>query len=199
MNLEVYDGVLHSPYFVFIRDWNYGESEMLSRLGISQDYKESSKLNWRDHYFCMLQRDSWTVIADSWYYDLWHSLEFLDSIRKIARDHELLLLMVGDSDNSFEIEYHKEGVLKRQFIFDQVETAGTQLCDYGEPFEAESKIHLGGDPLKVLFSLPDELNIPWKVSGSEEFRFFTKRYRKEDRKAGVTWKSRLLGTQGGRS
>jgi hypothetical protein len=111
----------------------------------------------------------WTVIADSWYYLLWHWTRPPLAIDALARDYELYVCFVGDSDMAYAFEYHKNGTLRRKHVVDspkfddQIVTA-----DFGEPLQAEADIWDRDidDAIRIQL-LAESLGIPLLVCESQ--------------------------------
>ena len=195
---QILDGQLHAPFFVFIRDWNVEDDQSALRVFGLEGYSSSQKVGDHDCYITFSKHGEWTQIADDWYYTLWHSRAFLDAVREIASTHEVFLFMVGDADFSFEIEYHKAGKLMRQFINDQPPFgSGKVLSDVGDPFPPESKITLGADPLRELWSIAASIGCPTTIQRSD-LRLYSKRYER-DAVNECPWDNRILSSQNSRA
>jgi hypothetical protein len=66
------DGELHAPHFIFLRcAGQYSDAELLGRFGLPtyRPTKEAPRLG---RYAILADDGEWTMIADDWYYTLWH-------------------------------------------------------------------------------------------------------------------------------
>ncbi|MDU9047261.1 MAG: hypothetical protein Q3M30_00310 [Candidatus Electrothrix sp. Rat3] len=176
----IIDDRLHAPYFTFIKEeGKLSVTKLLQTLEI-EGYKSTEYVEDFNHYFFIVRDGKWTHIIDDWYYTLWHSKPFLSNIRKLASNYEIFSFMIGDSDNSFEIEYHRGGQMMRHFIFDQSPFGNGEVKeDLGKKFEIESKIKIGDDPLNHLWSIADSLGINSNHK-QDEIDIFTKPYKRHD-------------------
>ena len=191
---QILNGQLHAPFFVFIRDWHVDDDQSALRIFGLEGYSSGRKVGAHDCYIALSKHGDWTRIADDWYYTLWHSQAFLGAVREIASSHEVFLFMVGDADYSFEIEHHKAGNLKRQFIYDQPPFgSGKVLSDVGDPFPQESKITLGEDPLPELWSIAASIGYPTTTQG-RELHLYSKRYERGAANE-CPWDNRILNLQ----
>jgi hypothetical protein len=173
---RVIDGHIHAPFFVFIRGWtSEDEATSLTTFGL-EGYSSNRKVGDHDRYVTICDQGDWYQIADDWYYTLWHSRPFLETIRDLAKRHEVLLFMVGEADYSFEIEYHKAGIMQRQFIYDQPPMGtGRILSDVGTPFPDEAEIVLGKEMLESLWRITGPLGIPTRAE-KNHLRVYSKPY-----------------------
>eukprot|EP00913_Durusdinium_trenchii_P035227 g32957.t1 len=121
------------------------------------------------HYVVLIDAGDWTVVADSWSYNLWHSPETRIAIDVLARDYDLYVCSVGDCDLSYAFEYHKNGALRRKHVVespafnDQIVTA-----DLGEPLQGEGDIwDRDIDDAFRIQLLGESLGIPMIVSYSQ--------------------------------
>ena len=166
---DILNGRLHSGHFVCIRDHQrIGDVEILDRLGISE-YQRLTDKKPNGPYVVLFDAGTWTVIADSWYYNLWHSPQTRLAIDALARAYDLYVCSVGDCDLSYSIEYHENGTLRRKHVVDapglndQIVTA-----DFGEPLHAEVGIWKRDiDDYFRIQLLGESLGIPLIVSDSQ--------------------------------
>jgi len=123
----------------------------------------------KGHYVVLIDAADWTVVADSWHYNLWHSPQTRLAIDALARDYELYVCSVGDCDLSYAFEYHKNGTLRRKHVVespkfdDQIVTA-----DLGGPLQAEADIwNRDIDDAFRIQLLAESLGIPLLVCDSQ--------------------------------
>ncbi len=187
----IIDGKLHSPYFTFIKDaGRIGDTKLLRILEID-DYKPTEDINDSHHHLYIVRDGEWTHIVDDWSYTLWHSQLFLINIRKLASNYDVFSFMVGDSDFSFEIEYHRGGRLERHYVFDQPQFGNGEVRDdIGKKFEIESEIKLGEEPQNYLWRIANTLKISSNYS-QKEISIFSKPYERNEVSISP-WRHRLI-------
>ncbi len=166
---NIIDGRLHSPHFVCVRDDQVlGDGRLLDVFGISSFQRLIGKKP-LGHYAVIFDAEDWTVVADSWYYNLWHSPRKRSAVEVLARDYELYVCSVGDCDLSYAFEYHKAGQLRRKRVVesprfsDQIVTV-----DLGTPLVAEAEIwDCDFDDALRIQLLGESLGIPLTVSDAQ--------------------------------
>lgn len=105
---------LHSPHFICVRDaQRIGDIGVLNCLGIA-NYQRLVAKKPRGHYVVLFDAADWTVVADSWFYNLWHSPQTKIAIDTFARDYDVYVCSVGECDLSYAFEYHRDGGLIRK-------------------------------------------------------------------------------------
>ncbi len=114
--IEIIDGTIHSPYFIFIRcTGKYSDRELLSKFELNA-FHRAKYISLFDRCIYITEDINWIHIADDDYYTLWHMSSIRDSIKQIANDHDVFLCWVGDIDRSYGFTYYSQGNLVRQYV-----------------------------------------------------------------------------------
>src|SRR5262245_61293873 len=110
----LYDGRLHSPFFIFIKHpHGYSDFDILARFQLGS-YRRSRATSRLGRRAIMADAGSWTLLADDWYYTLWHLEPTWAAIEELGRSHEVFACSVGECDLSFDYVHYQEGRLKRK-------------------------------------------------------------------------------------
>lgn len=169
-------GIVHSPYFIFVRRWRLSDEELLTRLGLAELQREDDRDEDGDvpeYIWLWVTHDSeWTHVMDNWLYTLWHMEDKHERIARLAADHDVFTCMVGDADDSYAFEYHRDGRLVRKRVVEPDRWPDTVklTMDFGQPLPSESSLLGGTDPeqLPRLLQIASSLGIE---TDPEERRF----------------------------
>lgn len=165
--LPINEGRSWSPYFVFIRRTGFEHEELLQLLGLSE-YAEKHNIELNDTYLCIGEDSEWTHLADDWGYTHWHSTDFKEKVREIALSHTVFTFSYGDSDMFFDLEFHSEGKLRRQFVWIDPDYSGGHLeREIGDALPMEDSIPRGSDPIDALWNVTRALGIETDYSRLE--------------------------------
>jgi len=157
------DHYFHAPFFIFIKGITHlSNEEILKLLGFEEfqlvhpDPEEMPEAQ----YVYLTRDQNWVHIMDNWYYSLWHSKSFQNTITQLALDYEIFDCSVGDIDHSFSFNYYKEGKLSRRYVVTDPNFEGGEVSeDIGIPLASEEEcLKITGDQLRVL-SLATSLGI----------------------------------------
>lgn len=83
----------------------------------------------------MCDSGGWLMLADDWYYTLWHKQSTRPAIGSIGASHEVFAYSVGEGDRSFDFVHYQNGKLARAYVVESpnysdrivVENIGTPL------------------------------------------------------------------------
>ena len=86
----------------------------------------------------MVEDEKWTYLMDDWFYTLWHNEDIRKRIQSLSKNFEIFTCSVGDSDDSFDFTYFKQGKIIRQYIVEDPNFKGGEVVrDIGKPFSIE--------------------------------------------------------------
>lgn len=157
--IPVYGGKPWSPHFVFIRNINLSDRDVLALLNLRNYVSVPSIEEW-NKYLGISRDTQWTHLADNWFYSHWHSEQFRSAVSVIATRFDVFSFAMGDSDNSFDLFYYRNGVLVRRVIWDDPHYTGGHLREeMGAPLPMEDEINRGGDPCAGLWKVASALNV----------------------------------------
>jgi len=137
----LYDGQLHSPFFVFLREpHGYSDQKLLAKFGLD-DYRLAANVNSYGRHAIIANAGGWTMLADDGYYTLWHMKSTRRAIQKLARHHDLYTCSEGDCDRSFDFAFYANGQLLREYAVQSPRfTDRTISKDYGIPLPGEAEL-----------------------------------------------------------
>ncbi|MCP4406055.1 MAG: hypothetical protein GY801_53275 [bacterium] len=169
---------LHAPFFIFIKCGDgYSDQELLSKIG-AVGYSSCINENEFDVKIHIANYNEWAYIADDWYYTLWHAEDTKKNVEKIAQEYDVYTCMIGDSDNSLELYYYKDGTLKRKYVFSQYyDFEGEVKEDYGLPLKNEEAALKEYDVLEAALKIAEPLGIETNFS-KLQIRTYSKRKEK---------------------
>jgi hypothetical protein len=135
---HIIHGELHAPYFVFIRSGQqYPDAEMLNRFHLS-GYERNDPPARATRYVLLADLGEWTLIADDWFYTLWHLSGTRDVIAELGSRFELFACSVGDSDDSYDFVYYRGGeLLRKHVVIDPRYDGGVIQESFGAPLSGE--------------------------------------------------------------
>src|SRR4051794_2286582 len=101
-------GELYAPYFLFIRGaGKYADADLLRRFGLTA-YRPTRHPERFGRYVVLADDGQWTMVADDWYYTLWHSQVTRSALADLGRTCDVFACSVGDCDRSFEVLYYRD-------------------------------------------------------------------------------------------
>src|SRR4029079_5465413 len=81
----------------------------------------------------------WTLLADDWYYTLWHLKSTQLAIASLAARHDVFACSVGECDHSFDFIYYKNGQLIRKYVVVYPSFTRREVVeDFGDPLPGET-------------------------------------------------------------
>lgn len=155
-----FDGKLYAPYYIFLRcAGEYADWDLLERFGLG-GYKRVKSAPRMLRYAIIADDGTWTLLADDWFYTLWHKKTTRSTIEKLAEQHDIFACSVGDCDRSFDFVYYQDGRLVRKFVVaDPNFRGGTVVENFGEPLPAEADAFKQNDELRIVLELAASLGI----------------------------------------
>jgi hypothetical protein len=162
------NGWLHAPYFIFLRcAGRYSDAELLERFGLST-YQRAPTIPHLGRCAILADADDWVLIADDWYYTLWHLQSTRRTIAAFAETCDVFATSVGECDRSFDFLYYEGAHLIRKYVVDSPNYGDRRLVeDFGDPFPDEA----------AAFELPDEMTIIMEIAASLRLKT---RYEEQD-------------------
>jgi hypothetical protein len=151
-------GSLHTPYFIFARcAGRYGDDQLLNRFDLG-DYLPVTSIPPYGRYAILADDGRWVMIADDWFYTLWHKKTTRPAIEELASQCDVFACSVGDCDHSFDFVYYRNGRLVRKHVVADPDFRGGKVVEnIGEPLAGEAAAFEKKD---------DELNIVLTIAGS---------------------------------
>jgi len=187
------EGIFHTPFYIIIRSENkINQDNVLEKLNLKNykfvedenerhnDLQEARKLFIYDNF-------GWIHIMDDWFYTLWHNKEIRNTLIILGKEFEIFYFSIGDSDESLEFVYYKNGELKRKFIRDDFDFKGGEIKEnIGTPFECEKICMKSIDPYDKVKPIINSIGIKlsyetreikcYKLSEFEKFKFNINEY-----------------------
>ena len=172
-NLFPMNNRLHAPYFIFMRcAGEYSDADLLAKFGIRK-YKRVAEPPQHGPHATFFDSGDWTMLADDWYYTLWHMATTRPAIRRLSQFSDIYACSVGDCDHSFDFVYYQAGKLVRKYVVvadigtnnsNVVENTGKQLPGELEALKLD-------DQLETVLSISDALGIRGPTP-EDELRFY---------------------------
>ena len=159
-NLFYSPGLLHSPYFIFVRcSGKYSDADLLHRFGLTK-YTRTGKILGSGPYALISDDSTWTMLADDWRYTLWHMESTRPAIAKLARSFDTYACSVGDCDHSFDFLYHRDGRLVRKYVVEDPDFHGGRVVEnIGGTLPGESDAFKHEDETRIVLSIATSLGI----------------------------------------
>ncbi len=155
----IFEGRIHAPYFIFVRcGHDLIADQILQKFGLSS-YQRNKEVPLFQRYAILADADGWLLLADDWFYTLWHRSSTGTAISELAREYDLFACSVGDCDESFDFLYYESAQLIRKYVcIDPDFRGGSVLEDFGEPMAGEAKA----------FHHPQALEQPRAIQGKDK-------------------------------
>lgn len=153
-------GRLHAPYFIFVRgEGKYSDSDLLRLFGLSS-YRPT-KLPRRLGRYAILAGDGpWTMIADDWYYTLWHMPSTRPALQELGRSCDVFAGSVGECDHSWDFVYYSGGHLVRRYVVADPDFRGGSVAENtGTPLCGETAAFAEEDELRIVLAVAASLGI----------------------------------------
>lgn len=112
------------------------------------------------------------MIADDWYYTLWHMTSTRPAIALLGESCDVFACSVGDCDHSFDFLYYRDGHLVRRYVVADPDFRGGRIVEnFGDPLKGEETALKQDDELKIVKQIARSLGI--KIDyGENEIRIY---------------------------
>jgi hypothetical protein len=162
---KIINGVLHSPYFIFIRAvGSLSDIEVLNLLGLGEFVLVPLVSDWSKPHIYLTEDHNWIHVADDWRYSLWHKgrHQLVENLHRSIPEVSIFACSVGDSDHSFEFAYYSTGRLLRHHtvedkLYDKQKRVVTE--NFGEPLPGERKLTDIQDEQEYVLALASGLGV----------------------------------------
>jgi hypothetical protein len=135
----IHDGQLHSPFFIFVRQPHGLSDVQILALFALDAYERTSQPTRHGRHAIMSDGLGWTMLADDWYYTLWHLKTTRPAINELAKRNELYACTEGDCDRSFDFAHYKNGQLTREYVVRSPHFSDRQVVkNWGAPLPGEA-------------------------------------------------------------
>lgn len=153
-------GELHSPYFIFLKcAVRYCDGDLLLKFGLS-GFHPTNAVPFGYNYAILADGGEWTLIADDWYYTLWHLPSTRTTIAAIGQTCDVFACSIGDCDRSFDFIYYRDSQLVRRYVVEDPHfQGGVVVADFGEPLPGEAAAFKQADQLKLVLAIAASLGI----------------------------------------
>ena len=102
---RIRNGRIDAPYYIFVRCAGvYSDTDLLMKLGL-HGYSPNRVESDLDRHVSVVESGEWILIADDWFYSLWHMKDVREAIVALAATHEVFTCSVGDIDHDGGIDY----------------------------------------------------------------------------------------------
>jgi hypothetical protein len=161
-------GRLHAPYFIFVRgQGRFSDTDILRLFGLSA-YHPTKALRRLGRYAILADDGPWTMIADDWYYTLWHMPSTRPALEELGRNCDVFAGSVGDCDHSFDFVYYSGGRLERRYVVADPDFCGGSLVENtGTPLPGESAAFKEEDELGIVLGVAASLGIRTDYTGQD--------------------------------
>ena len=169
-------GVLHAPYFVFLRGTPFPtDDEVLellfppprswwrSVLGAPRHERVPvpEALPLGEEYVYVGEQAGWYMIADDWHYHLWHRRDRKELLQRLAARWELFALVRPDVDESYEFVHFVGGLMMRERRVDSPHyTDRVVSVEYGRPLPCETEDLYGQDGEVIVWTVAAAVGVP---------------------------------------
>jgi hypothetical protein len=153
-------GRLHAPYFIFVRGGGrYSDADLLRLFGLSA-YRPTDSPRRLGRYALLAGDGPWTMVADDWFYTLWHMPSTRPALQELGRRCDVFACSVGDCDHSFDFAYYSQGRLARRYVVADPDFRGGRVVeDTGTPLPGETTAFGGEDELRIVLGVAASLGI----------------------------------------
>jgi hypothetical protein len=172
----VLGGILHAPYFIFLRgDSLPTDDEVLDHLFPQSRSWWRGRVRSRAHqqlpvpgdlplgseYVYVGEEAGWVLIADDWGYHLWHRKDRQDVLERLAARWELFALRRPDVDESYEFVHFVGGRRIRERRVDSPHYPDRVVAkDFGAKFPCENDFLYAKDPDEIVWTVAEEVGVP---------------------------------------
>lgn len=153
-------GELQSYYFIFLKcSGKFSDAELLQQFGLSAHSRTNAFPS--DCSYVLLADDGeWTLIADDWWYTLWHLPSTRTRIAAIGQTCDVFACSFGDCDRSFDFAYYHDSRLIRRYVVEDPHFQGGVVVEnFGDPLPGEAAAFKEADQLKLVLGVAASLGI----------------------------------------
>jgi hypothetical protein len=153
-------GELHAPYFIFLRCAGlYSDADLLHRFGLAT-YRPASTASRLTRYAILADDGEWTLLADDWYYTLWHMPSTRPTLALLGEHCDVFACSVGDCDHSFDFVYYRDSRLVRKYVVEDPHFRGGSVVENtGEPLPGETAAFGHTDEVRIVLAVAASLGI----------------------------------------
>ena len=154
------DGELHAPHFIFLRcGGRYSDTDLLCRFGLPT-YRPTKAAPRIGPYAVLADDGQWTMIADDWYYTLWHMPSTRPTLAALGESVDVFACSVGDCDRSFDFVYYRASYLIRKYVVaDPDFRGGVVVENLGRPLPGEWAAFEQAGELRIVLGIAASLGI----------------------------------------
>jgi len=168
--------VLHAPYFVFLRGMPLPtDGEVLELLfppprswwrGLlgapaHERVPVPVDLQLGEEYVYVGEQAGWYMIADDWYYHLWHRRDRKELLQRLAARWELFTLVRPDVDESYEFVHSVGGRRVRERRVESPHyTDRVVTIEHGRPLPCETDDLYGQDGEQIVWTVAAAVGVP---------------------------------------
>jgi hypothetical protein len=157
-NWPFVEGRLHAPYFIFVAG-RHSDADLLRHFGLPT-YRLSGSAQRLRRYAILADDRQWTMIADDWFYTLWHMPSTRPAVRALGQVCDVFACSVGDCDHSFDFEYYRDSQLVRHYVVEDPEIRGGRVViNKGKRLPGEKAAFREGDELNIVLGVAASLGI----------------------------------------
>ena len=165
---------LHVPYYIFLKcAGRYADADLLRRFGLANYCRvpAASAQQLRQH--AILADDGpWTLLADDWYYTLWHLPTTRPLLEELAQECDVFAGSIGDCDHSFDFVHYRGGRLVRKYVVTDPHFRGRVLVqNVGYPLPGEADALRHQDEAQVVQAIASNLGIRTRYA-LHELRYY---------------------------
>ena len=161
---------LHVPYFIFLKcAGRYADADLLHRFGLV-NYRRvaAASANELRRHAILADDGPWTLLADDWYYTLWHLPTTRPLLEELAQQCDVFACSVGDCDRSFDFVYFHDGRLLRKYVVADTNFRGRELFqNIGYPLPGEAAALEHADEAQVIQTIAANLGLRTRYAQSE--------------------------------
>lgn len=164
-------GRLHTPFRIFLRSpTRLEKQEILNAFSLLEYISCTPKSLHRQTW--MIDLDDWLLIADDWFYTLWHLHTTRQAIASLALDTDVYFDVVGECDESYGFAIYQNGSLVREVQVDSPNYSDQILkVDHGTRLPVESDSLLTSDIDAYVDKIAEHLGIRLPRIGDKVLAF----------------------------
>jgi len=149
----------------------YSDADLLAKFGIHH-YKRVAKPPRHGPHATFFDSGEWTMLADDWYYTLWHMKTTRPAIKRLSQFSDIYACSIGDCDHSFDFIYYQGGKLVRKYVVADPDFKSSNVVkDIGQQLPGEPEALKLDGQLETVLSISDALGIQGPVPG-DKLRFY---------------------------
>ena len=165
----VTDGNVHAPFFVFARGGNLPtDQELLTRFDLGAYQAVDPSTVGSRPWIVIGHTDDWIVMADDWYYTLWHSERAAPRVGELATEWDVFTYRLPDADETFGFTFWRGESLVRSYELVQRDwTDPVTVEESGSPLDCEIEAFGLGQPDDRVRHIADRLGFSiWDAVGT---------------------------------